>query len=476
MNICSKTLFRFFIGLLLSGMLCLSSCRKDKIDTSKEAKLDFSNDSVSFDTVFARLNTGATPKSITRTLIIYNNNKNDVESDIFLAGGAQSVFRINIDGIPHSSVSKYRIPGKDSILLFVQVTPNASMQNLPLIVEDSLIFTTNGNIQKVHLLAWGQDAYYLYDSVLTCNAIWSDTQKPYVLYNSVLVPKGCKLTIDKGVKVFNHVNSTIFVQGTLEIKGTATEPVIIQGDRLEKYMQDIPNQWWGIRLLPGSINNNIQHTIIKNGVVGIEIDSLPANNNPNLTISHTVVQTMASVCISSYTAKVKATNCLFANAGQVVFYGELGGSYELLHCTIVNSKCIFSSPKPALYFSNADYVEKDANGTVIRTIINNLGFSIVNCIVFGGNDDEFVVYDGGRPSNIGPTIIDHCLLKTKITTLNINNNLINQDPKFKSACKYDYTLDTLSPAINKAIPTLVTDDLKGNLRDNTPCMGAYERN
>ncbi len=470
-----KYFFVFFISLLV-----IFSCRKHDIYKDTSASLNFSTDSIQFDTVFSRFDTSNAPLSTTKTLKIYNPYNSIVYTDIRLMGGSASVYRINIDGIPTDKITHYKIAPKDSFYLFVQVTPRITDISNPLFVEDSIMFTTNGNEQKIHLVAWGQDAYYLADSVLDYDAVWNDKTKPYVIWRSVLVAPGKKLTIGKGVKVCSHVGSYIYVQGTLDMQGTPQEPVVLQGDRLEKNLDDVPNQWWGVRLLPGSKDNIIKYSVIKNGVVGVEIDSASVNTNYNLQMSNTIIRTMSSSCVSAYGSKALFTNCAFFDAGQLSVFAQYGGNYSFTFCTIANPHCDnFASNYPCFYMGNADYTNTDAAGNVILRIPSILTFSLVNTIIYGqsSNEEEFAVYDGGRPANVATPVIDHCFVRTKLFTGGTNGNIVNVEPKFKDMCKFNYLPDTLSPLIDKANnATGILIDLLGKPRDASPCIGAYETN
>lgn len=467
----------FFLLLVL----VLGSCRKDHILKDTGISLKLSADTVKFDTVFSRFDTLHAPLSTTRTVKVYNPYKNAVETSVRLAGGAASVYRINIDGTPASSIDNYKLAGGDSMYIFIQVTPRITTQANPLFVEDSILITTNGHQQKIHLVAWGQDAHYFFQDTIKTDAVWNDKTKPYVIWDYLLVAPGVKLTIEEGVKICNHVGSDFNVMGTLEVNGTEKNPVVFQGDRLERNLDDVPNQWLGIHFWPGAKDNVIRNAIIKNGVTGVRVDYLPANSNPNLIMNNTLIRTMSSSCLSSYSARVQCVNCVFIEAGQLCVYGQYGGDYEFIYCTIGNPHCInFQSNYPACYLGNADYEITDANGNVISKTPSFMKYKLVNSIIYGEstNEEELGIYDGGRPANVTLQVIDHCQIKTKIQGLGINGNIINTDPKFKDRCKYNYELDTLAPAVNKALPlTGVVDfDIKGTPRDNTPCIGAYERN
>ena len=75
-------------------MLALRGCRKDlQITPDPSAKLQFSTDTLHFDTVFTTIG------SSTRRLKIFNPQAQAVKvSSIQLAGGANSLFRLNLNG------------------------------------------------------------------------------------------------------------------------------------------------------------------------------------------------------------------------------------------------------------------------------------------------------------------------------------------------------------------------------------------
>ena len=70
------------------------------------------------------------------------------------------MFRLNVDGLPGRSFGDVEIGADDSIFIFVEVTVDPNNQNTPLVVTDSILFETNGNLQDIDLVAWGQDAYF----------------------------------------------------------------------------------------------------------------------------------------------------------------------------------------------------------------------------------------------------------------------------------------------------------------------------
>jgi hypothetical protein len=446
----------------------MPSCKRDQFDTNPSTKLSFSTDTVLFDTVFTILGGGPFPRSINQRLLVYNRSKNSIHTNIRLAGGAASPYRINIDGQRTTQVTDYEILGEDSIYIFVEVSLDPNNTNGPLIIKDSIVFETNGNLQDVKLVAWGQDGNYFNREYVDCNTVWNDKIKPYVLYDTVVVRENCTLTIGPGVKIYADGNACLFVQGTLIVNGTKGERVVFQGARLGKDYSDLPGQWKSIHFATSSKNNTIKFTDIINGTVGIRCDSLPRNSNPKAIIENTLIKNMSSVGVLAFTSKVSMTNCCVGNCGNYTFGSDYGGDYEFIHCTFASFTGTFSRKDPSFIISNSDLVDK--NGILIS--INPLNFKVQNTIIYGSLREEVGINREGRGAVTGS--FENNFLKTQIQGFS-NTNKINTDPKFKNYKMQDFKLDTLSPAKDAGVSAGVLDDLEGTLRDFQPDIGAYER-
>lgn len=453
--------------ILVAALLLGYGCKKDSIITDPSAKLNFSADTLVFDTVFTMNGGGPEPRSVNKRFIVYNPHNESIKTSIWIGGGNASPFRINIDGHAVSHIEDYEIMPKDSIYVFAEVTIDGGNPSNPFFVKDSIVFRTNGNIQDVKLVAWGQDAHYFKDSVLDCNIIWGDVTKPYVIYQSVLVPQGCKLTINPGVKVYSDVGSLIYVAGTLEVKGTKDNTVVLQGARLGAAFEQVPGQWGGIHLLTTSKDNSIEFAEIKNAMVGLRVDSLSSNGQAKVKMKNTVIKNMSAVGVLGYTARLEMENCEVSNCGRFTFALDLGGDAKLNHCTFANLGGDFARRDAGFLLSNADYV--DPNNV---SHSNSLAFLVTNSIIWGDLDEEMVIYTEGLGAVNG--VFDFNILKTEITGF-LPSNKLNTDPKFKDIEQGNFELDTLSPAINAATGSTMTIDLKGNPRLGVPDLGAYER-
>jgi hypothetical protein len=465
------TRYIFFFTVVLFYTLLFYSCRtEDEFTTDTGINLRFSTDTVMFDTVFSQVGESR-PLSITKQLWVVNTNEKGVRVNIRLKGTGLGVYKLNIDGVPASALSGKEIRGNDSIVIFIQAYINQQNQQLPFIVADQLLFETNGNTQDVDLVAWGQDAHYLNDSVLPAgNHYWSN-DKPYVIYNSILVPQGATLTINQGSRIHSHIKSTIFVQGTLIVNGTKDKPVTFEGDRLDPEYRDNSSQWVGIRLLPRSVSNRINYAIIKNGQLGIQVDSVPVNNEPNLSLQNSIIRNMSAAGLVGYSSNIVAINNVIGNCGQFTFYGALGGDYRLYHNTFAAYNVGFNRQNPQFVLDNSPF--KNEAGDIIAKF--PLNFTLINNIIYGNQEEELIlnlVADGVQ--TFDTRLITHNLIRTKLSGLP-DNNVINSDPLFENVNQYNFKLKKNSPARGKGLFVNISKDIEEVNRSTTaPTIGAYE--
>jgi hypothetical protein len=460
----------FLIIVVLAGFF---SCERFDIITDPDAKLRFSVDTVYFDTIFTTIG------STTRQLRIYNHFDQPLKiSSIVLAGGKESVFRLNIDGMAENSARDIEIPPEDSIFIFVGVTLDPNNADSLLMIQDSIVFVTNGNVQDVDLVAWGQDVHLINGEIIGSET-WT-SEKPYLVFNSMLVDTNEILTIEEGAIVHFHRDSRLYVAGSIIINGTRDNPVTFQGDRLEQFYKDKPGQWDGLWLLPGSHDNRINYAVIKNGIIGIEADTLAGLNAPTLEISNSIIINMSAVGILGLGTTITASNSVIANCGQYALALLIGGSYEFYHCTIANYWGSFTTrSNPAVALNN---YYKDVNGNYQVRPVEKAFFG--NCIIYGSRDSEFEI--DSFPHSTLNYELDHCITRIDPEKFNLNDQtrfktiFNNEDPKFISYLDNDYQLDTLSSAKDRGLmdyALLYNLDILGTSRldDDGPDIGAYER-
>jgi len=87
-------------------------------------------------------------------------------------------------------------------------------------------------------------------------------------------------------------------------------------------------------------------------------------------------------------------------------------------------------------------------------------------------DELFFDLDGGANSFF---VFNNSMFKSTIAELDTLGNILNKNPEFVDPSRYNYRLDTLSPAKDKGVFVGVDHDLDNNQRDELPDLGAYER-
>jgi hypothetical protein len=459
MRLQSSIVLGFFACLSVLG----SGCKKDKLLTSG-GELRFSTDTLTFDTVFSA--TG----SFTTGLKIFNNSgQRVIISSVRLEKGSSSFFHLNVNGIAGNEVKDIEVAANDSIYVFATVNIDPTDENNPFVIDDKLIATLNGNDFSVPLIAFGQNAHYIVDSVITQNDTWL-TDKPYVILHSALVDQGVTLTIPGGCRVYMNQDSRLLVRGTLKVNefGSKNDTVIFQGDRLDRAYfgyEGYPGEWGGIYFDSSSTGNIINWTILRNcgnnsggGLpFAIEVFGTPGPV-PQLTLSHTIIENSIGYGILGFGGNIKADNCLVHTCGALALALFQGGTYSFGNCDFINYStdkiAHIDNPTVAVlnYFdiSNTEYLAGDLNA------------SFTNCVIYGSVDNE--LFCNKKEGATYTAKFDHCLLKISdplppyVDTLGL---IINQDPLFTDQPKWDYRPKAESPLKGTGVPPAAPEDLDG---------------
>ncbi len=465
------------ILFVLLALIYFSSCEDDKYLSSSDVKLGFSADTIMFDTIFTSIG------STTEHLKVYNPYDQKVLiSSIRLAGGLNSNFRITVNGMSGNELQDVEIGPQDSIFIFVEVTVDPNGQNLPMVVKDSIEFSTNMNLQDVDLIAWGQDFKLIKDQHIKKSTTWT-SEKPYLVYNYVFVDSLATLSIEPGTKIFFHKDAGLCVKGKLLAKGSLQKPILMQGDRREKSFDDVPFQWNGVLLYSGSQKSELDFVEIKNANIGLQVGTIEHAGGASVKISNSKIQNMSYAGIFAVKSDVKADNCLITNCGLYLAALTVGGNYEFNHSTLANYWGKYSSKvrsSSSLVVSNVLILGDE----VYVGNLTKANFS--NCIIYGDVSHKNELELGQSPRALFNCKFENCLLQVADTfntknTSRFVNILKGKDPKFKDPFeKYNFELDTLSPAkdVGKAeFARLLPLDSKGNnrLEDAGPDLGAFER-
>jgi hypothetical protein len=492
---------RYLLASILLLALALQSCRRDdEYITESSAQLEFSTDTLRFDTVFTTLG------SATRSIKVYNTHKQPILIDkVYFEKGGNTKFRMNVDGLPGAVIEEVEVPAKDSIYIFMEVTIDPNDIDNPFVIHENLLLETNGKLQKVVLEAWGQNANYIPNQFnnggvaqLTCSGgevIWDDP-KPYVIFGALVIDD-CRLVIKEGTQVYVHGGLESFLtevdgdtirqfyndgrifttaSGSLRIEGTFENPVIIQGDRLESSFQEVAGQWFGIVLSAGSEGNFFNYVTIKNSVLGVAVDS-----TSQATFNFSTIHNTTAAGLYGINADISAQNCLlYDNGGGGVVLLE-GGSYVFDYCTIAN----YGTDSDALSFSDVLCFGNPIPCSQFYS--NHLFARFNNCIISGSRADEISPLHLDVDVTSFDYLFNNCLVKIDeildegdyTDFLNFCNDCViiqNSDALFVDESDGDYHLDTLSIAEGKAmaLPAFPVD-LDNVMRDGlAPDVGCFE--
>ncbi len=496
----------YWIFFTLIILVLVSSCRDDFETIASTGELRFSKDTVYLDTVFTNIG------SSTYNLKVYNRSNNDIFiPSVRLALGESSNYRLNVDGIPGKIFNDIEILAKDSIYIFVETTIDYSQVVDPL-YTDEILFDNGSNEQDVHLITLVQDAIFIKPNqdpitreidVLTLDGSETSIQgrfledseltftdeKPYVIYGYAAVPENKTLTINAGAKIHFHANSGLIVEkdASLKIEGELGNEVIIEGDRLEPNFSDIPGQWGVIWLRAGSKNHDINHTTIKNGTVGILMDSIGSLTTPTLEIKNTQLYNNSNYGILGRGANILGENLVVNNSGQASLACTIGGTYNFTHSTFANYWNNSFRNFPTVLVNNFfTYID---NGSEVIETRDLLEANFTNCIIYGSNNIEMIL------DNVDGSLFNYNFKNNLIrfndfnnnfsgipeydftNTSHYQNNIFNETPNFRDVSQNDLIIGEDSAGNNQAsgVEALqVPLDILGINRTTTPDIGAYQ--
>jgi hypothetical protein len=496
---------RYFITFLICiALASVSSCRKDFSTIPNFGSLEFSKDTIFLDTVFTNIG------SATYNLKVYNRGRKSITiPKITLENGTSSNYRLNVDGITGKEFNDIDILAKDSIFVFIETTINANNIIDPL-YTDKILFDNGSNQQDVNLVTLVQDANFIYpgkdpitmkiDSLtidgqatnikgrfLTDDELTFTNLKPTVIYGYAAVPGNKTLTIEAGARVHFHNNSGLIIddKATLKVNGTLTEKVVFEGDRLESSFSKIPGQWGTIWMRAGSKDNEIYHAQIKNGIIGILIDSIGSTSTPTLKLQNSEIYNHSNFGVLARETSIEGHNVVIGSAGEASFAATIGGTYNFTHSTFANFWNSGIRQLPTVLINNF-FTYVDTNGQEINETRDLHAANFTNCIFDGNNNIEFVLdkVDGGGIFNYN---ISNCMIQFNDTSNSFVDNteldftnsyyqniILNGKTHFRDSQNSDFIIGQDSDAINKADTSLFNLDILGVDRTTNPDIGAYQ--
>lgn len=460
------------ISLLLSVIVIvgLQSCIEDGFTSSSADQPDFSVDTLQMGVIFTE------EVSTTHRFTVYNRADKGLSiSKISLSGENASLFRLNVDGFSGRDFSNVEIRANDSIFVFVETTLPANERLVPVEVTASLDFLTNGVTRSVTIAAQGRDVNRL-RAVTVSDNMRLTADKPYQIFDSIVVAQGATLTVDPGAELFFHDGASMIVRGTLKARGDVDREITFSGDRTGNVVTDISfdimsRQWQGVFFTSTSRDNELSYSCVRNTWQGVTVNGSDASDGDvTLLMVNSRLRNAGYRTFESYHADIRAYGCEFAEAadGAVLLHG---GKAVLNQCTLSNYYLFAAISGPLLTLSHVDAKSDDESGRPY------LQAEITNSILYGLGTD----LSHGDLTGTSVTL-RRCLLKSEGSD---DDNFINciwgEDPLFRTVRDdyyFDYRVMADSPAIDAADPSLVAPesaiDRLGTPRGYNPTLGAYQ--
>ena len=400
-----------------------SSCERMGYVDEGEVMLQFSTDTLSFDTVFT------TVGSTTRAVKVYNRSSHDVIlSSITLAKGGESRFRLNVDGDTSMTARRVELLAGDSLFIFVQVNIRPNDQTSPFVEEDAILFS---NGQRLPLLAWGRNAVYhklqptdtTWYSVIDCEN-WDHT-RPHVILGTAAVLDGHTLQLVAGDEIYfgNDAMLIFDTNASIVATGTTEQPVIFSSLRHDGWYDYLPGQWQCLLFTGGSIGSVIDHAVVENGTGGLR-----AYPGAEFTIRNSTIRNMSDCALIGQGGSITGINLLVYDclASLTVLRG---GKYIFQHCTMADYWRYSSRKLESVILSN--YLN-----TTEEVQADDLEAHFSECIIWGYYSDSEVLLLDDSTHRFDITFA-HCHVK---------GNDAAEDPLFVDPDNDDYHLQDGSPA------------------------------
>ena len=398
-----RRLHTILISLLLTSLLPSCTAERFEVDDGS-IRLEFSADTLTFDTVFATVGTA------TRRITVYNRTSDHLRlSCVTLEQGRASRFRLNVDGDTSLVAREIEIESGDSIFIFAQACLGSGDEREPFLVEDAILFS---NGQRLPLTAWGRNAIYhrrgpsdsTWYVAIDCQN-WDHTL-PHVFLDPAAVLEGNTLALTAGDELYFAPGTLLVIDSAARLiaQGTAERPVIFSSLRHDGWYSFLPGQWQTVWFYNYSVGNIIDHAVIENGIGGLR--GYPMSQ---LRVSNTVIRNMSDCGIIGQNATIDGRNLLVYDC-----YASLtvlaGGSYGFSRCTfagywsynardietVVLSNCM-ATPSGVVggHLQRADFDDCIIWGSyhsgemLLNTIAGyDMNYSVRHSIVRGGDWDE----------------------------------------------------------------------------------------
>ena len=414
-----------YIVVLIVLAIVATGCRRDAVYAEEgSVRLEFSEEKVTFDTVFATMGT------TTRMVKVYNRSGHDIElASITLKHGRASRFRLNVDGDTSMVAQRVELQAGDSLHIFIQANIDPNESDAPFLRTDSIMFS---NGQVLALEAYGRNAVYhrlkpgattWYDSI-DCAAFRHD--RPHVFLSPAAVMEGNTLTLLPGDELYFADGAMLVIDSLAKLHavGTAEEPILFSSVRHDPWYRNLPGQWQTVWFYNYSAGNVMRHCVVENAIGGLRC--YPGST---LRVSNTIIRNCSDAAIIGQDATIVGDTLLVYDClSSLVLIG--GGDYRFSRSTLAHYWNYDSRDTTGVIISN--YYPLSATELYAGHIVHA---DFTDCIIYGNRSREVSV---GR--------LDGFLMDTAFVNSVVRGGAWDVDPMFMDVSNDDYRLKEGSPA------------------------------
>lgn len=411
-------LFSVGLWMLFPLLAILSACDDyDSFTSERSTTLSFSRDTIAFDTLLT------TVPSSTQTLTVFNHADKGLHiTDVWLEGGAESPFRINVDGQDMSRsaqnhVTDFDILRRDSMIVRAEVTLPSMESDEPQEIKDALVFQLESGVQqRIPLTVVGRNAFFM-----RARTLFNDTtfcaRRPIVIYDSLVVAPGATLTLEAGTQLLFHDTVELVVRGRLLAHGTLEAPVILRYDRTD-HMFDylpydrLPDRWKGVRLAASSFGNELNYVDLHGASYGIQCDSSGVDEQ-KLLLTNCRLHMLGGNGLNIRDCRVEAANTEVSNTlGDCV--RQVGGHTRFTHCTLAQFYPLSAARGQAIYL--AFYEDSVSYHPLYQA-------DFINCVATGYAEDVIIFpeqdpsswyFKGDVAQPLTNFSFNHCFVATEV--------------------------------------------------------------
>ncbi|MBI9065776.1 MAG: CotH kinase family protein [Salinivirgaceae bacterium] len=246
-------------------------------------------------------------------------------------------------------------------------------------------------------------------SVITSNYELTQENSPYFSSGDITIQANAKLIVEAGVTIKMFEKSNIFIFGTLELNGSATNPIIIK----ESSFINTKN-WGGLCFDSGTGKSILNHVQLINGTCGSDLKkhfSTLSSYNTNLLINGLTINGEKQPFYSEY-GKIEIHNSFFHSSV----------ASDLINIKYADSALVENSKLIGNGSYDADAIDYDnLSGGIIRNNIIS-GFTGYNSDGIDlGEDAKNILIEGNTITNC----IDKGISIGQASTAIIKNNIIS---------------------------------------------------